>query len=145
MSPTLRRPVAALLLAAVASCSTGPTVADSLSTTPLGVVIGSDAITVDGWADRDFMPVSPPDGKPLVAAVTLHGATPDLAVTQLWVVQGDAVWRAAPDSAYGTTWLARGGPKWAPGSEVYVVVELAHAGMAVARVRTPAITITKSE
>jgi hypothetical protein len=83
---------------------------------------------------RDFQPISPPDGKPLIALIRLvevdsNDIPDEICVDRIWVVNGDQVWAAefsdeprpsTPDSKLER--VARDGPKWGPGIEVDVVV-----------------------
>jgi len=85
---------------------------------------------------RDFMPVSPPDGKPLAAALSITTADSsafpaDLRADAAWVLNGADVWatwvsetagRAPGDPTLHV--LVNGGPKWDPGTLVDVVVRL---------------------
>lgn len=79
---------------------------------------------------RDFMPFSPPDGRPLAAVVRLVSTEPipgGVKLVYLWVVNGDQVWATRfveePVVSGNTiTGFANGGPKWGPGISVNVVV-----------------------
>lgn len=79
---------------------------------------------------RDFMPISPPDGKPLAAVVRLVSTEPipdDVKLVYLWVVNGQQVWatRFAEEPVVSGNTIeafANGGPKWGPGISVDVVV-----------------------
>ena len=83
-------------------------------------------------------------GDSLDVGVALTGTGLPVAVTQIWVVKENELWRAAPDSMGRGRWVVRGGPKWAPGSEVYVVAELTLAGAPPVRVRSPMILIEQT-
>lgn len=85
---------------------------------------------------RDFMPVSPPDGKPLtaIARVMVTNAA-DFPVTvdadRIWIINGSEVWEAefsteerASIVAHTLEKIARNGPKWDAGTTVDVVVRL---------------------
>lgn len=79
---------------------------------------------------RDFMPISPPDGKPLIAVVRLVSDAPipdNVKLVYLWVVSDGRVWAtkfAEEPVVSGNTiqGVARGGPKWGPDISVDVVV-----------------------
>ena len=85
---------------------------------------------------RDFMPVSPPDGKPLIALVHVIQAgsdafTPSVVVHHLWVVNDQEIWSTSfskeersPAAPNQLEKIARDGPKWGPGISVDVVVGL---------------------
>jgi hypothetical protein len=85
-------------------------------------------LETDLW--RDFMPISPPDGKPLIAVVRLVSDAPipdDVKLVYLWVVSDGRVWatKFAEEpvvSGNTTEGVARGGPKWGPDIAVDVVV-----------------------
>lgn len=73
--------------------------------------------------NRDFMPIAPPDGKPLTLSVQLPAGA--FSVEQVWVLLGSEMWRAPPEQIPGTTtWVARDGPKWGPGLTVDVVARV---------------------
>lgn len=96
--------------------------------------IGRIPYQVQATLSRDFMPFSPPDGKPLVAGFriqTVDGSSIPSSVTadSAWVYNGAAVWSTAvveeePRSGSEFRVIARGGPKWGPGIEVDVVVRV---------------------
>ncbi len=85
-------------------------------------------LSANAW--RDFQPVAPPDGQPLVVVVKVTTADQasvpaDLTIDHVWVLSGKEQWSAAPEP--GTTRLetsVRGGPKWGPGIKADVVVRL---------------------
>jgi hypothetical protein len=82
------------------------------------------------------MPISPPDGKPMIALVRVleHNGkpiAPDLRLEYLWVVNGSKIWATifsdetlppAPENELHG--IARDGPKWGPQIQVDVVVGL---------------------
>ena len=84
---------------------------------------------------RDFMPVSPPDGKPMIALIKVieKNEVPiasDLELKYLWMINGQEIWSTkfteetplSPDNELHR--IAREGPQWDPGIEVDVVVGL---------------------
>lgn len=89
---------------------------------------------------RDFMPISPPGGKPLIAAVSIAAADlkefpSSLAADRLWVIKdGNEVWESdfsdepgrpkGPDEKHLLREIARDGPLWGPGIAVDVVVRI---------------------
>jgi len=89
---------------------------------------------------RDFMPISPPDGKPLVASVSietidLKELPSSLTADRLWVIQDrKEAWESEPSDEPGPPKglnekhllqkIARNGPKWGPQTEVDVVVRI---------------------
>ena len=125
---------------ALAACSgedtTGPTTPAELRSAPAAVSVAGQTLVLEAHLWRDFMPVSPPDGKPLVAVLRVKaqgGGAPSAGVQadRVWVVNGDAVWEATPVEEHPRgamgPWLevvARDGPKWGPGIRVDVIVRL---------------------
>jgi hypothetical protein len=113
-----------------------PSAAAELRATPTSVVVHGVRLTLRTSLWRDFMPISPPDGKPLIVLARVEGAdgSPVPAVieaTTISVVFSDSLWtaaakeeqsRAAAAPAYEV--IARDGPKWGPGVHVDVVVRL---------------------
>jgi hypothetical protein len=138
----MRAVLSTILLVAVAACGQSPT-APSDPATPADLRSAPTSLTLDGrrivlatslW--RDFMPISPPDGQPLVAVarVKADDGSPlpvGVRATDLWVVFDEALWHAAPkeeraraDTAPDYEVVARAGPKWGPGVTVHVVLRL---------------------
>ena len=133
-------------------------------TSPLGPVSPTAQATIDGrtfriadaYLWRDFMPISPPDGKPLAASLKIQvdsGAFPvDVTVDRIWVY-GPTVWepalfevRRSPDAGTPADQIevfANGGPKWDPGSEVSVDVRLISGGT-TRILRVTEVTIQKT-
>ncbi len=101
---------------------------------PRLVIIDGVPYRVQASLNRDFMPISPPDGKPLtlgIRVLTADSSSIPASVTadSAWVYNGEAVWRTAvverqPRNASYFDVGALGGPKWGPGIEVDVVVRL---------------------
>ena len=83
---------------------------------------------------RDFMPISPPDGKPLIAVVKVIPNDSlkfpsNIDADRLWVINGQEVWSTSlsQDVTQDETRLekiARTGPKWGPGIQVDVIIRL---------------------
>jgi hypothetical protein len=104
-----------------------------------------DTVTVDGqqlvletYLWRDFMPISPPEGKPLRATVTILPVNqPEIQspfeATEIWVIYDKKIW-SSPLEAVGNPpssppypkieKMASGGPKWGPGVLATVVVRI---------------------
>ena len=82
------------------------------------------------------MPVSPPDGKPLIALIRVteidSQTIPEtLDATKLWVINGDDLWLTGfsdeerpSTKSFQLEKIVRDGPKWGPGIYVTVVVEI---------------------
>ena len=103
----------------------------------------SERVEIDGRAYtlaaslwRDFMPMAPPDGESLIAALKVSPAdampSGDLAIDHVWVLNGEKQWSVAVGKPSGEGQLSasqleqsvRNGPKWGPGITVDVVVRL---------------------
>lgn len=91
---------------------------------------------LNGYIWRDFMPVSPADGLPMQAVITLVDVNgldipAEVGMERLWVISGAEVWEAKFSDelrhrASGDRMekIARDGPKWEPGTVVNAVVRL---------------------
>jgi hypothetical protein len=118
--------------------------------------VGGAIIRLEPYLWRDFQPISPPDGKPLIAVLrvrTTNGAaiTPGLRADTAWVVNGPTAWVAAvilehasSDSTYFEV-VAREGPKWGPGINVDVVLRLHDASGAPVFLRANAQPIHRTD
>ena len=130
--------------------TTGPVVGPAgaeVRAAPTRAVVAGQNVRLDAYLWRDFMPASPPDGKPLVVVARVRGdsgATVGTGVTadSLWVIAGEQAWaaRATEEQPRGATGagfevVARDGPKWGPGTRVDVVVRLRDGAGAVVYVR----------
>ena len=141
------------VLVAVCGCAqTGPTAPDSASastliTAPTSVVLDGKTFTLSASLWRDFQPISPPDGKPMLAVLQVQnrdGSDVPMTVTAdtVWLVHGTEVWSGVPreersrqDTAPIYELVARDGPKWEPGVHVDVVVQLRDASGRASRLR----------
>ena len=150
--------VTAVLLLVVAGCGGSSPTAPSdvsrsqLASAPTRIVADGKtlALTTSLW--RDFMPISPPDGKPLVAVLTIvaeDGSAVPATVTAdtSWVIFSDQVWSAAveqrprAETAPAYEVIARNGPKWGPDVTVDVVVRLVDSTGRAFLLRAPGQTI----
>jgi len=106
-----------------------------LQTAPERIEINGTEYTLETYLNRDFMPISPPDGQPLVASIKVKapGETAislKIDATRLWVVKGEEIWETEfankEGSSIGDTLekIARDGPKWGPGISVDAVVRI---------------------
>lgn len=99
---------------------------------PVQVSFAGQALILEAYLWRDFMPVAPKEGRPLAAVLRLRARGEPVSravrVDSAWVIWGDQVWAMAPradaQSGGDMEMLARGGPRWPPGTEVEVVVRL---------------------
>ncbi len=125
---------------------------EKVTTTPPDIPVNQllavpDTVQVEGrqlyletYVWRDFMPISPPDGKALVALmyVTPTDTIPlpaSISADAVWIVYNNQVWRSwisdAMDgglNAHRLARIARDGPKWGPGVPVDVIVRVLDAG-----------------
>jgi len=109
------------------------------------LVAAPDTVTVDGvtiiletYLWRDFMPVSPPNGKPMRVVISLLPTNSDVLplnidARRIWVIFQKELWSSSLESVgIGESVeprsrlekMAANGPKWGPGVEVTVVVEV---------------------
>ena len=119
----------------------------------IGAELPMTSLTLTTSLWRDFMPISPPDGKPLIAVMQIR--TDDgspvpagIAADPSWGIYGDEVWSSfvepRPRSETGPIYevVARNGPKWGPGVSVDVVVRLRDAEGRVVLLRAEKQPIT---
>lgn len=104
-----------------------------------------DTITLDGtqlyltsYLNRDFMPMSPPDGQPLFAQCIITSTdtldiTKSISADAVWIVYQSQVWKSwlsSPTNPPDTKWrncvakVALNGPKWGPHVNVDVIVRV---------------------
>lgn len=125
----------ACILAGATGCSEEPidgylvprSYVTAIDGAPDTLSLSGQALVIDAWLGRDFMPTAPSDGRPLSAGVFLRTVTGDSVAVQpadpaLFVIYGDEVWvvpaamrRAsayAPRDGYDI--FAGNGPKWGP-------------------------------
>jgi hypothetical protein len=119
-----------------ASPTTPTPPASELATAPTTVLVAGKSLTLQTSLWRDFMPISPPDGKPL--GVVLRVRTEDASevpsavrADMVWVLNGGESWSSVPreertrsETSPLYELVARDGPKWGPGITVDVVVRL---------------------
>ena len=131
------------LLVALSACASdsptepsSPGTAAELRATPTSITSEGKTLRLDTDIWRDFMPMSPPDGKPLVVIArvkTSDGSAVPAAfrATDIWLVHDDDVWstsaieerpRQETPSVYEV--VGRDGPKWGPGVDVDVIVRI---------------------
>jgi len=109
----------------------------AVASAPERVQIDGREFTLTASAWRDFQPIAPPDGQPLVVVLRASAADQasvpsELSFDHVWVLNGKERWSATPEqsSARGVTTTTslesavRGGPKWGPGIKVDVVARL---------------------
>jgi hypothetical protein len=99
------------------------------------IIIGTQEYFLEAYLWRDFMPISPPDGKPLISINWLvsSDSTPiptNISMVKQFVIKNDSVWIAdyeipnltSPDYKLHRT--SRNGPKWGPHITVDVISKL---------------------
>ena len=147
--------VLACALVAVTSCaSDGPTSPGSVSiaeltAAPTSVVVAGKTLTLASQLWRDFQPISPPDGKPLIGALQVRtsdgsAVSDSVQADAVWVVMGTQVWSGHPreerprrETAPVYELVARDGPKWGPDVNVDVVIRLRDAANRDVLLRAP--------
>jgi hypothetical protein len=146
--------IGALMLVLSACSGQTPTApasvpASALAGAPTQVTVSGKTLTLTTNLWRDFMPISPPEGKPLVAALQIRTGDAshvpsEVTADMVWVIHGDALWSATPreDRTRAETSpvyevIARDGPKWGPGISVEVVVRLRDAAARSYLLRAP--------
>ena len=109
---------------------------ETLLSAPDTVEVDSQKIFLTTYLWRDFMPVSPPDGKPLNAVVNIQNVDSSdlpsgLEAEAIYIVNANEIWNSyfskeiPPDnSSFQLVRIARDGPKWNPGIYVDVIVLL---------------------
>jgi hypothetical protein len=106
-----------------------------LEVAPEKIIINGGDYTLETYLWRDFMPISPPDGKPLIAVVKIKSSgkmnvSSEITATRMWVVNGKEIWETEftdeqPSATSDTLEkVGRSGPKWGPGIPVDVIVKV---------------------
>lgn len=126
-----------LLWSCGGSSPTAPTPgAAELASAPTAVTVAGKSLRLETFLTRDFMPISPPDGKPLGGVLRIRtadssGVPATVRADMVWVLNGSETWSAVPreersrsETAPVYELIARDGPKWGPGITVDVVVRL---------------------
>jgi hypothetical protein len=115
-----------------------------LAEIPVEITIGMQTLGLDVFLWRDFQPISPPDGKPMLTLIKLVNpdtteaiALEGVVANKLWVFNragsseepetGGEIWATQLDQQLPSEYMAREGPKWQPGTTVDVVVEISDA------------------
>jgi hypothetical protein len=107
-----------------------------LRSAPEQLELAGRKLKLEAYLWRDFQPISPPDGRPLIASVKIQTtdgkALPKgIQVDSVWVLNRDNAWSpVAKEVRKGnedlSAWeiVIRDGPKWGPDIHVDVVVLL---------------------
>lgn len=130
---------------------------EALLAAPLSVVVEGVTLRLEAFLWRDYMPISPPGGKPLMASIKLLVADagaksfPDgVDAERVWLVRGEEVWTGTflveerPDEPGMKEKIFRDGPLWEPGEEVDVIVEVRGRTGATRLLRAPKVRIIKT-
>jgi hypothetical protein len=114
-----------LLYGCGGSSPTAPS-STELAAAPTTVTVDGKSLSLETLLWRDFMPISPPDGKPLTGVLKIRtldsSVVPATAhVDMFWVLNGTEVWNAVSreERPRGETTpayevIARDGPRWGP-------------------------------
>ena len=129
-----------IMVALVTSCRISPEEPsyeiDVLLAAPDTVSIGGQEYALETFMWRDFQPITPPGGQPLIAIIWVTEADSlsipqGLDATILFVINDDEVWETPLSDAdspltpeYKLEKVARDGPKWGPDILVTVVVQI---------------------
>ena len=125
---------------------------------PLEATVQGAPLRIGAELWRDFMPISPPEGRPLTGVVWVWAADraaagpfPD--ADRCWVVHGDSAWATVPiqesppaesDSVLAR-YALREGPFWGPGVPVDVILRLGNEGGAPILLRAAGVEITRTD
>jgi hypothetical protein len=135
----MRLPPFGLALVLAAACSSEALLAPAppeFRDTPEQVTFDGLSVRLETYLWRDFQPIAPPDGQPLIAVlrITTTDGTPvpaSLHADRAWVIADGVAWAASVQEERGRVAgsaffevVARDGPKWGPGIAVDVVIRL---------------------
>jgi hypothetical protein len=109
---------------------------DGLKAVPSEVSMGGATVRISTFLWRDFMPMCPPGGRPLIAAVTVTAdppspVLPSIEAVRLVLAYGSRLWitrvveehaSMRNDSRFQV--IAREGPKWGPDVLVDAILEI---------------------
>lgn len=121
------------LSALVSGCAMpgrGQDPAAELAAAPESVEFAGRSYRLEAELWRDFQPVAPPDGQPLIAVVRVvaedgQPLPEELVITRAWVRYRDELWSPPePDEPPGPMLHLADGPKWGPGVNVEVVARV---------------------
>lgn len=153
----MKRCILLLIALKLAGCSdNGVSVPPDI---PIGELLAApDTILVEGktlylstYLWRDFMPISPPDGHPLIAIIYVTATDTaqlpsSISADAVWIVYEQQVWKSwftnepiPPDQQRPNriVKLARDGPKWGPGIYVSVIVRVIDSQGGTSLLRAP--------
>jgi hypothetical protein len=136
----LRIPLTVLCCFVIIGCGAGPTPpsdipASDLLSAPTHIVADGQGITLTAFLARDFMPIAPPDGRPLGGVLRFKSddgsrVSSSVIADTGWVVRDGEVWSATVEQQSRSVTaphyevVVRNGPKWSPDIAVTVVARL---------------------
>jgi hypothetical protein len=99
------------------------------------LTIDSYRYSLDAYLWRDFMPISPPNGKPLISINWLINVDTipipaNIELKQQYVIYNDSIWIADYEAETHTTpsykieKISRNGPKWGPKIYVDIIAKI---------------------
>lgn len=98
------------------------------------VNINGIGYTLETYMWRDFMPISPPNGKPLIVIIQIYAVGEEkfptsIKIERLWLINGSIIISTISTDEYSINgncleMVFRDGPKWGPGIYIDVVVKL---------------------
>jgi hypothetical protein len=109
---------------------------ERLLSAPDTILVQGRYLTLATALWRDFMPVSPPEGKPLIAVISVTATDttplpPSITADAVWIVYEDQVWKSwlanpgTPEQRPNQiVRVARDGPTWGPNVFVDVIVRI---------------------
>ena len=132
---------------------------ERLQTAPDTVVVEGRTLVLTTYMWRDFMPISPPGGKPLIviAYITAVDSTPlpsTISADAIWILTDSLVWKGgftAEPTPPGESRpnclrrVARDGPLWGPYVSVDVVVRVLDGHGNVSLLRAPQQWISRTD
>ncbi len=97
--------------------------------------IGSNVFILEAYLWRDFQPISPPEGRPMIASNSLIEVNTDnipqnIDLVKQYVIKDESVWKADYDDSsphspgFKIEKISRDGPKWEPGTKVIIVCKV---------------------
>lgn len=130
-----------------------------LRSAPDTLTLGDQQLVLRTAMWRDFQPISPPEGKPLIALFWIYAADSTalpagLTADAAWVVNGEEVWDTyftdeepppGEQRPYQLYEVAREGPTWGPQIEVDAVVRVRDGDGASYLLRAPAQRIGRTD
>ena len=130
---------------------------EELSNAPVMLEIGGYSFELETYLWRDFMPISPPDGKPLISLIHVVEMNQEkipegFSAEYLWVLNDGKIWATTfsdetrpPSPDYMQERVARNGPKWGPNIKVDVVVGIITESRDLWLIRAPDQWIYRTE